>query len=90
MDTRLQKPVPGASSCWSAGEKGESLNGFYMNVLPFAEDIRQAHFASFGTKPELTPTEQQVTAMAALVDSMDLAGTAAVPCCHAEWLQCTW
>jgi ATP-dependent DNA helicase 2 subunit 2 len=49
-------------------------DSFYFNVLPFAEDIREFQFRSFGSLPSTSqPTEEQREAADNLVKMLDLA-----------------
>jgi ATP-dependent DNA helicase 2 subunit 2 len=49
-------------------------DSFYFNVLPFAEDIREFQFRSFGSLPSTSqPTEEQQEAADNLVKMLDLA-----------------
>lgn len=49
-------------------------DGFYFNVIPFADDIREYPFTSFNTLPEaLQPSEVQQKAADNLVHMLDLA-----------------
>ena len=57
-----------------AGEKNVAPDAFYMNCLPFVEDLRRAAFPSFEAKPDLMPTEPQISAMAELIAEMGLSG----------------
>ena len=41
-----------------------------MNQLPYAEDLREASFASFAAKPDLIPNEAQLAAADALIDAL--------------------
>ncbi|TVU44219.1 hypothetical protein EJB05_03655 [Eragrostis curvula] len=50
------------------------VDSFYFNVLPFAEDIREFNFWSFGSLPSSSqPTEEQQEATDNLVKMLDLA-----------------
>ncbi len=43
-----------------------------LNHLPFFEDVRSFAFASFDSRPEAVPSEDQLSAADALIDSMQL------------------
>eukprot|EP00455_Lapot_gusevi_P048048 TRINITY_DN6592_c0_g2_i3.p1 TRINITY_DN6592_c0_g2~~TRINITY_DN6592_c0_g2_i3.p1 ORF type:complete len:729 (-),score=150.15 TRINITY_DN6592_c0_g2_i3:21-2207(-) len=49
-----------------------SMEGFYWNQLPFAEDIRDFQFGSFNAIPSFVPSPAQVTAAENLIRSLDL------------------
>jgi len=49
-------------------------DSFYLNVLPFAEDVREFQFPSFSNFPaSWQPNEQQLEAAANLIKTLDLA-----------------
>lgn len=49
-------------------------DSFYLNVLPFAEDIREFQFPSFSNFPaSWKPNGQQLEAAANLIKTLDLA-----------------
>jgi len=49
-------------------------DSFYLNVLPFAEDVREFQFHSFSNFPaSWLPNGQQLEAAANLVKALDLA-----------------
>jgi len=49
-------------------------DSFYLNVLPFAEDVREFQFPSFSSFPaSWQPNGQQLEAAANLVKELDLA-----------------
>eukprot|EP01124_Arcella_intermedia_P002349 TRINITY_DN11276_c0_g1_i2.p1 TRINITY_DN11276_c0_g1~~TRINITY_DN11276_c0_g1_i2.p1 ORF type:complete len:527 (-),score=148.05 TRINITY_DN11276_c0_g1_i2:12-1592(-) len=51
----------------------EESEGFYMNRLPFAEDIRQYPFAPLlGNNAKRKPSEEQLAAAEELINAMDL------------------
>ncbi|GMH32617.1 hypothetical protein BSKO_00451 [Bryopsis sp. KO-2023] len=52
--------------------EGSNLDCFVMNILPFAEDVRNYPFASFQSKPDLIPSETQLNAAQKVIDAMDL------------------
>ncbi|CAK9154517.1 unnamed protein product [Ilex paraguariensis] len=55
-------------------EKDNVPDSFYFNVLPFAEDVREFQFPSFGNFPSSwQPSEQQQEAADNLVKMLDLA-----------------
>ncbi|KAL3616562.1 ATP-dependent DNA helicase II subunit 2 [Castilleja foliolosa] len=55
-------------------EKDNVPDSFYFNVLPFAEDVREFQFPSFGNLPSsMQPTQQQQEATDKLVQMLDLA-----------------
>ncbi|XP_047342319.1 ATP-dependent DNA helicase 2 subunit KU80 [Impatiens glandulifera] len=58
----------------NVSEKNNVPDSFYFNVLPFAEDVREFQFPSFGSFPQsLLPNEQQQEAADNLVKMFDLA-----------------
>ncbi|KAM7472109.1 hypothetical protein LguiA_010292 [Lonicera macranthoides] len=55
-------------------DKDNIADSFYFNVLPFAEDVREFHFPSFGSCPlSLQPNEEQQEAADKLVKVLELA-----------------
>lgn len=42
-------------------------DGFLMNVLPFADDVREFQFGSFASKESLLPTDEQLQVMEKIV-----------------------
>ena len=71
---------------WHAGEKDVSPDAFYLNALPYSEDMGQAKFPSFKAKPELQPEERHIDAMVALVEAMDLSGLQPCSACSSLWV----
>ncbi|XP_027922087.1 ATP-dependent DNA helicase 2 subunit KU80 [Vigna unguiculata] len=55
-------------------DKENIPDSFYLNVLPFAEDVREFQFPSFSNFPaSWQPNEQQLEAAANLIKTLDLA-----------------
>ncbi|XP_054815286.1 ATP-dependent DNA helicase 2 subunit KU80 isoform X2 [Prosopis cineraria] len=55
-------------------DREDIMDSFYLNVLPFAEDVREFQFPSFSNLPAyLQPNQQQLEATDNLVKMLDLA-----------------
>ena len=68
------------SPCLRPEESFSQPDCMWMNILPFAEDVRTATFMSFEDQPKRMPTTEQVDAMRQVVESMALtAGEALLP-----------
>ena len=59
------------SPCLALDKSSSQPDCLWMNMLPFAEDIRSATFMPFD-QPKRVPDKQQLRAMQTLVQSMDL------------------
>ncbi|KAK4284922.1 hypothetical protein QN277_001690 [Acacia crassicarpa] len=58
----------------NVSDREDIMDSFYLNVLPFAEDVREFQFPSFSNLPaHLQPNQQQLEATDNLVKLLDLA-----------------
>ncbi|XP_028804678.1 ATP-dependent DNA helicase 2 subunit KU80 isoform X2 [Neltuma alba] len=58
----------------NVSDREDIMDSFYLNVLPFAEDVREFQFPSFSKLPAyLQPNQQQLEASDNLVKMFDLA-----------------